>query len=168
MIRALRTGASGMTAQQLNVDTIANNLSNINTTGFKRSKVEFQDVLYQNIRRAGTSAAGESIVPVNLEIGYGAKPISTSRIFSEGSLNPTDQPLDLAITGDGFFQIALPLAALEWIRTLYFFAQMRIESGQPWTRLAIILGLVALLTVLSALVFKARTLRCRYGLQDSS
>jgi flagellar basal-body rod protein FlgG len=108
MIRALRTGASGMTAQQLNVDTIANNLSNINTTGFKRSKVEFQDVLYQNIRRAGTSAAGESIVPVNLEIGYGAKPISTSRIFSEGSLNPTDQPLDLAITGDGFFQIALP------------------------------------------------------------
>ena len=67
-----------------------------------------------------------------------------------------------------FIQAALMLAALEWIRTLYFFAQIRIESGQPWTRLAIILGLVALLTALSALVFKARTLRTRYGLQDSS
>ena len=67
-----------------------------------------------------------------------------------------------------FFQTALVLVALEWIRTLYFFAQMRIESGHPWTRLAIILGLVALLTALSALVFKARTLRSRYGLQDSS
>ncbi len=108
MIRALRTGASGMVAQQLNVDTIANNLSNINTTGFKRSKVEFQDVLYQNIRSAGTNATAESMVPVNLEIGYGSKPISTSRIFSEGSLTPTDQPLDLAISGDGFFQITMP------------------------------------------------------------
>jgi len=67
-----------------------------------------------------------------------------------------------------FFQIALMLAALEWIRTLYIFAQIRIESGQPWVRLAIILGLVALLTALSALVFKARSLRCRYGLPDSS
>ncbi len=108
MIRALRTGASGMMAQQLNVDTIANNLSNINTTGFKKSKVEFQDVLYQNVRRAGTNVATENVVPVSLEIGYGSKPISTSRIFSEGSLLPTDQPLDIAITGPGFFQITRP------------------------------------------------------------
>lgn len=116
MIRALRTGASGMTAQQLNVDTIANNLSNINTTGFKRSKVEFQDVLYQNLRQAGSSASAENIIPVSLEIGYGSKPISTSRIFNEGSLTPTDQPLDLAITGDGFFQISMADGSIAYSR----------------------------------------------------
>ncbi len=116
MIRALRTGASGMIAQQLNVDTIANNLSNINTTGYKRSKVEFQDVLYQNVRAAGTNVSAESVVPVNLEIGYGSKPISTSRIFSEGNLSPTNQPLDLAITGDGFFQVSMPDGTISYTR----------------------------------------------------
>jgi len=116
MISALRTGASGMIAQQLNVDTIANNLSNVNTTGFKKSKVEFQDVLYQNVRRAGTNVATENVVPVNLEIGYGSKPISTSRIFSEGELQATDQPLDLAITGPGFYQISMPDGTLGYTR----------------------------------------------------
>jgi len=116
MIRALRTGASGMIGQQLNVDTIANNLSNVNTTGFKKSKVEFQDVLYQNVRRAGTNVATENVVPVNLEIGYGSKPISTSRIFSEGELQPTDQPLDLTISGPGFFQITMPDGSIAYTR----------------------------------------------------
>ena len=116
MIRALRTGASGMIAQQLNVDTIANNLANVNTTGFKKSKVEFQDVLYQNVRRAGTNVSTENVVPVNLEVGYGAKPISTSRIYSVGDLMPTNQPLDLTITGDGFFQITMPDGSTAYTR----------------------------------------------------
>jgi flagellar basal-body rod protein FlgG len=108
MIKALRTAASGMIAQQLNIDTIANNLANINTTGFKKSKVEFQDVLYDNVRRAGTNVSSENVVPVNLEIGYGSKPIATNRMFAEGDLSPTDNPLDVAIQGIGFFQISLP------------------------------------------------------------
>jgi flagellar basal-body rod protein FlgG len=105
-----------MIAQQLNVDTIANNLANVNTTGFKKSKVEFQDVLYQNVRRAGTNVATENVVPVNLEVGYGSKPISTSRNYSEGDLTPTNQPLDLAIAGQGFFQIAMPDGTTSYTR----------------------------------------------------
>ncbi len=116
MIRALRTGASGMIAQQLNVDTIANNLSNVNTTGYKKSKIEFQDVLYQNVRRAGTNVATENVVPVNLEVGYGTKPISTSRIYSVGELQATNQPLDLAITGNGFFQVMKPDGSTAYTR----------------------------------------------------
>jgi len=105
-----------MIAQQLNVDTIANNLSNINTTGFKKSKVEFQDVLYQDMRTAGTNVATENVVPVNLEVGYGSKPISTSRIFAVGDLLPTDQPLDVAITGEGFFQVTMPDGSTAYTR----------------------------------------------------
>lgn len=116
MIRALRTAASGMIAQQLNVDTIANNLSNLNTTGFKKSKVEFQDVLYQNVRRAGTNVSTENVVPVNLEIGYGSRPVSTSRIFSLGNMMRTDQPLDIAITGSGFFQVMRPDGSTAYTR----------------------------------------------------
>jgi len=108
MIKAMRTAASGMSAQQLNVDTIANNLSNVNTTGFKRSKVEFQDVLYQNIKRAGTASAVGAQVPVGLAIGYGTRAAATSRQFTTGDLQLTGDPLDLAISGDGFFQVQYP------------------------------------------------------------
>lgn len=108
MIRALRTAASGMVAQQMNIDTIANNLANVNTTGFKKSTVEFQDVLYQKVRRAGTLMSALNMVPTSLEVGYGAKPVSTTRHFSNGNLNPTDNPLDIAIQGQGFFQISMP------------------------------------------------------------
>lgn len=108
MIKAMRTAASGMHAQQMNVDTIANNLSNMNTTGFKKSRVEFQDVLYQNLRRAGTATSLVSRAPTDLAIGYGTKAVATVRQFSEGSLTPTGNPLDLAISGDGFFQIQHP------------------------------------------------------------
>ena len=108
MIKAMRTAASGMTGQQMNVDVIANNLANVNTTGFKRSKVEFQDVLYQNIRKAGSASAIGSQVPVGLSIGYGTKPVSTTREFTVGDLQLTGNPLDVAISGDGFFQIQHP------------------------------------------------------------
>ncbi len=108
MIKAMRTAASGMSAQQLNVDTIANNLANVNTTGFKRSKVEFQDVLYQNIKKAGTASAVGAQVPAGLAIGYGTRAASTPRQFTTGDLQLTGNPLDLAISGDGFFQIQYP------------------------------------------------------------
>lgn len=108
MLKAMRTASSGMIAQQMNVDNIANNLANVQTTGFKRSKVEFQDVLYQNFRKAGTSTAIGSRVPVNLAIGYGARPVATVREFSVGELQNTGNPLDLSISGNGFFQITMP------------------------------------------------------------
>ena len=105
MSRAMRTAATGMMAQQLNVDTIANNLANVNTTGFKRSKIEFQDLLYQTVRRSGISGAE---APVELQSGYGVRPVATQRIFSQGDITQTNNPLDLSIEGDGFFQIMRP------------------------------------------------------------
>ena len=108
MIKAMRTAASGMSAQQLNVDTIANNLANVNTTGFKRTKVEFQDVLYQNIKTAGSATAAGTQRPVGLSVGYGTRASATHRHFTTGDLTLTSNPLDLAISGDGFFQIQYP------------------------------------------------------------
>ena len=109
MIRALKTAATGMRAQQLNVDNIANNLANINTTGFKRSKVEFQDLFYQTARVPGRVAGQGIEAPSGLEVGYGTAPVATQRIFSPGEILPTNNPLDLAINGDGFFRISTPV-----------------------------------------------------------
>ncbi len=116
MIKGMRTAATGMTAQQMNIDNIANNLANVNTTGFKRSKVEFQDVLYQNYRRAGTASAIGATIPTNLAIGYGVKPVSTAREFSVGDFAQTDNPLDLAISGNGFFQVEMPDGTISYTR----------------------------------------------------
>lgn len=103
MLRALWTAASGMSAQQLNVDTISNNLANVNTTGFKRQRVDYQDLFYQTLREPGSEVGS----PNGLEVGMGAYPVSTQKIFSEGELERTDTPLDMAIEGKGFFQVAL-------------------------------------------------------------
>jgi len=108
MIKAMRTAASGMAAQQMNVDNIANNLANVNTTGFKKSKLEFQDLLYTNLRQAGVSSAAGTTVPTALEIGYGTKPVATVRQFHVGDLSQTGNPLDVAIEGNGFFQVTMP------------------------------------------------------------
>ena len=108
MIRAMRTAASGMYAQKLNVDNISNNLANVNTTGFKKAKLEFQDILYEIMRMAGATSQVGFEVPVELQIGYGARPIATQRIFSQGTLVNTGNPLDLALQGDGFFMVTLP------------------------------------------------------------
>ncbi len=116
MIKAMRTAASGMAAQQMNVDTIANNLANVNTTGFKRSKLEFQDMLYKHIRQAGTSAMTGTVVPTSLEVGYGTRPVSTVRQFEVGDLSETGNPLDLAIEGNGFFQVTLPDGTVAYTR----------------------------------------------------
>lgn len=108
MIKAMRTAATGMIAQQMNVDNIANNLANVNTTGFKKSKIEFQDVLYQNIRTAGSASSIGTRLPTGLSVGYGTKAVATHRQFTEGDLTATGNPLDMAIAGDGFFQVEHP------------------------------------------------------------
>lgn len=108
MSRALFTAATGMIAQQMNVDNIANNLANVNTTGFKKSKLEFQDLLYQQLRLAGATQAEGAQVPVELQIGYGTRPVATQRLFKQGNIVPTGNPLDVSIDGDGFLQLTLP------------------------------------------------------------
>jgi len=108
MIKAMNTAATGMVAQQMNIDNIANNLANVNTSGFKKGRVEFQDILYENYRKAGTSSAIGSVIPVNLDVGYGSRAVATTREFSTGSLQITSNATDLAISGTGFFQIQMP------------------------------------------------------------
>jgi flagellar basal-body rod protein FlgG len=108
MIRCLMTAATGMEAQQLYMDTISNNLSNVNTGGFKRSKIEFQDLMYQTIREPGVRNFEGSMAPAGIECGLGVRPAATQRVFEQGSLNQTSNPLDWAIKGDGFYQITMP------------------------------------------------------------
>src|SRR5579859_1923607 len=108
MIRALYSAASGMTAQQMNVDNIANNLANANTTGFKMRRTQFQDLLYQTHIQPGAAAGSQTIVPSGLQIGLGTRPASNEIIFSQGNFQQTDNPLDAVIQGTGFFQIRLP------------------------------------------------------------
>lgn len=108
MIRSMMTAATGMEAQQLFMDTISNNLSNVNTVGFKRSKLEFQDLMYQVMRQPGVRNFEGGMAPAGIETGLGVKPAATQRVFEQGSLNQTANPLDWAIQGEGFFQITMP------------------------------------------------------------
>ncbi|GAB6099475.1 flagellar basal-body rod protein FlgG [Halanaerocella petrolearia] len=116
MIRSLWSAASGMKAQQLNVDTISNNLSNVNTTGFKKSRVSFQDLMYQTIEQAGTPNSQGSQVPTGIQVGHGVRPGATQKMFTTGSLKNTGNSLDLAIQGKGFFKIQLPDGSIGYTR----------------------------------------------------
>lgn len=108
-MRALYTAATGMKAQEYNVEVISNNVANMRTTGFKKQRADFQDLLYQNMRRMGTETSDSgTIVPTGIQIGTGVKLAATGRIMSQGSLEQTGKELDLAIRGEGFFQIDLP------------------------------------------------------------
>ncbi len=108
-MRALSIAATGMLAQQLNVEVISNNLANMNTTGFKRQRAEFQDLLYQNVKRVGAASSDTGTVdPSGVQIGVGVKAGSTFRVVAQGDLNPTDNRYDLAVQGRGFFRIQLP------------------------------------------------------------
>src|SRR5262249_21514766 len=108
MIRALYTAASGMNAQQLNMDNVANNLANVNTAGLKKGRVEFEAPVYQEMRAAGTQASTSTEGPTGLEVGLGARPVATARNFTAGNLKNTGAPLDMAIDGGGFFQVSMP------------------------------------------------------------
>ena len=105
MIRALYSAASGMNAQQMNVDNISNNLSNASTTGYKMRRAEFQDLMYQNMVQPGASAGAQTIVPAGLQVGLGTRPVSNEIIQTQGNFAQTENPLDIAIQGKGFFQI---------------------------------------------------------------
>ena len=108
MMRALWSAASGMMAQELNVDTIANNLANVNTTGFKRQRVEFQDLMYETVRPAGSAAAEGVEIPTGIQVGLGSRTAATRKLFAQGTFQETGNPLDMVIEGNGFFQIQLP------------------------------------------------------------
>jgi flagellar basal-body rod protein FlgG len=116
-MRALRTAATGMSAQQLNVEVISNNIANMNTVGFKRQRAEFQDLMYQNVERAGarTSDTG-TVAPTGIQIGAGVKAGATYRITEQGAATRTENPYDLAIDGKGFFQVLLPSGETAYTR----------------------------------------------------
>ncbi|MGH6891267.1 MAG: flagellar basal-body rod protein FlgG [Dongiaceae bacterium] len=108
-MRSLTTAATGMFAQQMNVEVISNNIANATTTGYKRRRAEFADLLYQDMRRVGTQSSDTgTIVPAGVQVGVGVKPVAVYRISEQGNLQMTDNPLDVAIKGRGFFQVDLP------------------------------------------------------------
>jgi flagellar basal-body rod protein FlgG len=108
MLRALYSASAGMQSQQTNLDVIANNLANVNTTGYKKAKAEFQDLLYQTSRAAGAEQGGGNQLPTSVQIGHGSRLVSTSKIFTTGELTQTGERLDVAIHGDGFFEVQMP------------------------------------------------------------
>jgi flagellar basal-body rod protein FlgG len=116
MLRAFSTAATGMTAQQMMIDVIANNLANINTTGFKRSQIDFQDLLYIKMRESGTEVASGINSPGGLEVGNGVRAASTIRVFTAGEFQNTGRKLDIAISGDGFLQVTLPNGDIRYTR----------------------------------------------------
>ena len=105
MLRGLWTAATGMSCQQTNIDVIANNLANVNTSGFKKSRINFQDLMYQNMRTAGASTTSGGQLPVGIQVGMGAKVVAVEKIFLQGDFAHTKNPMDLAIEGRGFFKL---------------------------------------------------------------
>ncbi len=127
MIRSLFTAASGMQAQQKSIDVIANNLANVNTTGFKRSRADFQDLMYQNLKTTGSPATNTTQVPTGIQIGLGSRLAAVTKIFTEGDFTQTGNELDIAIEGHGFFQITLPDGTVGYSRAGAF---KRDSTGQ--------------------------------------
>ncbi len=117
MIRALYSAGSGMTAQQMSIDNIANNLANANTTGFKARRTQFQDLMYQNFLQPGAAAGSQTTVPSGLQLGLGTRPSANSIVFTQGSFTQTDNPLDMVIQGKGFFQIRRPTGETAFTRS---------------------------------------------------
>lgn len=113
---SLYSAASGMEAQQLNLNVIANNMANVNTPGFKRSQISFQDLLYQRPRQAGAQDSGGNILPTGVEVGNGTRVAATGKIFTQGDLTSTGEKLDIAIQGDGFYEVQRPDGTLAYTR----------------------------------------------------
>ena len=107
MVRSLWTGASGMIGQQANIDTISNNLANVNTAGYKKMRADFEDLIYQTVKTAGTPATEDTVVTVGVQLGHGVKLADTQRVFGQGALQNTEVPTDMAIQGDGFFRVQM-------------------------------------------------------------
>ena len=116
-MQALHTAATGMAAQELNVQVISNNIANVRTTGFKKQSVAFQDLIYQHIRRVGAQSSDQgTILPVGIDIGGGVKTVGTPRLMTQGTLSQTGNDLDLAVTGEGFFKILMPDGTYQYTR----------------------------------------------------
>jgi len=107
MVRSLWTGAAGMIGQQANIDVISNNLANVNTHGYKKQRADFEDLIYQTVRTAGTPATEDTVVPVGIQMGHGVKLADTQRVFGQGSLQATGVETDVAIAGEGFFRVQM-------------------------------------------------------------
>ena len=116
MIRSLWISKTGLDAQQTQMDVIANNLANVSTNGFKRARAVFEDLLYQTLRQPGAQSSQQSQLPTGLQIGTGVKPVATTRIFSQGNLQQSGNPLDIAIQGNGFFQVLMPDGSTAYTR----------------------------------------------------
>ncbi|RMG67002.1 MAG: flagellar basal-body rod protein FlgG [Nitrospirae bacterium] len=116
MIRSLFIAATGMAAQTLNIDVVANNLANSNTAGYKRSRADFEEIMYQDVITPGAISAEGTTMPSGIQVGLGVKPVAVQKIFEEGQLVNTGNPLDLAIEGDGFFQIIKPDGEVAYTR----------------------------------------------------
>ena len=135
MIRSLWVAKTGLDAQQTQLDVISNNLANVSTNGYKRSRAVFEDLLYQTLRQPGAASSQTTTIPSGLTLGTGVRPISTERIFTQGSLQNTTNPLDIAINGQGFFQIQMPDGTLAYTRDGSFqkdsTGQVVTSSGYP-------------------------------------
>jgi flagellar basal-body rod protein FlgG len=116
-MQALRTAATGMAAQELNVQVISNNIANINTTSYKKQTAAFQDLIYEHVRRVGAQASDQgTILPVGIDLGGGVKTVSTARSMTQGTLSMTGNDLDVAVTGEGFFKIQMPDGTYQYTR----------------------------------------------------
>jgi flagellar basal-body rod protein FlgG len=134
-MRALHTAATGMMAQELNVQVISNNIANMRTTGYKRQRAEFQDLLYEQVKRVGTQTSAQgNILPVGIELGGGVKTVGTPRIMTQGVLLPTGNSLDVAIRGEGLFKIQMPDGTFTYTRdgSFQMDAQGRIVTPQGY------------------------------------
>jgi len=120
MIRALYSAASGMRAQEMNVDNIANNLAHANTVGYKMRRAQFQDLMYQSVVQPGAAAGQQTIIPAGLQLGLGTRPSSNEIVFTQGAFSETQNPLDVVIQGRGFFQIRQPNGELAYTRAGQF------------------------------------------------
>lgn len=116
MIRSLWISKTGLDAQQTQMDVISNNLANVSTHGFKRSRAVFEDLLYQTLRQPGAQSSGQTQLPSGLQLGTGVRPVATERIFTQGNLQQTSAPLDIAIQGNGFFQVQMPDGSAAYTR----------------------------------------------------
>jgi flagellar basal-body rod protein FlgG len=132
-MQALRTAATGMAAQELNVQVISNNIANINTTSYKKQTAAFQDLIYEHVRRVGAQASDQgTILPVGIDLGGGVKTVGTPRTMTQGTLSMTGNDLDVAITGEGFFKIQMPDGTFQYTRdgTFQMDNQGRIVTAQ--------------------------------------
>jgi flagellar basal-body rod protein FlgG len=120
MVRALYSAASGMRAQEINLDNIANNLANANTVGYKSRRAQFQDLMYQSLLQPGAAAGQQTVVPAGLQLGLGTRPSSNEILFTQGAFSETGNPLDMVIQGRGFFQVRQPSGDLAYTRAGQF------------------------------------------------